>query len=86
MEEGPIELGGVNDFKVKTPHGVYCLKLPLTNGKNAVLDAVCFDKITTTLQQYQLVLDVDYDQNPPLLTEGVILTQWEERGGSFYKL
>ena len=54
MEEGPIELGGVNDFKVETPHGVYCLKLPLANGKNAVLEAVCLDKITTTLPKYQL--------------------------------
>jgi len=33
-----------------------------------------------------IVLDIDKDQRPPLLTEEVILMEWEERGGSFHKL
>jgi hypothetical protein len=69
MEEGPIELGGVNDSKVETPHGVYCLKLPLANGKNAVLEAVCLNKITTTLPKYQLG-EIEKDLHAAYRTSG----------------
>ena len=43
IKEGPFDLGGVTDFNVQTPHGVYRLKLPLHNGKNAVIDSLCLD-------------------------------------------
>ena len=43
---GPIMLGGVGDTQTESKHGVYCVKLPLCSGDQAVLFGVCLDKIT----------------------------------------
>ena len=42
---GPINLGGVGECKMESPHGIYQVKLPLYNGKNAVLSGICLDKM-----------------------------------------
>ena len=52
--KGPIYIGGVGESKTESSHGIYQLRLPLHNGKNAVLSGVCLDKITSTFPQYPL--------------------------------
>ena len=51
---GPIMLGGVGDTQTESKHGVYCVKLPLCSGDQAVLFGVCLDKITHPFPIYQL--------------------------------
>ena len=41
--KGPISLGGVDNLKTESKHGVYQIRLPLTNGRDAVLAGVCLD-------------------------------------------
>ena len=52
--KGPISLGGVGNLKTESKQGVYQIRLPLTNGKDAVLAGVSLDKITNTFPQYPL--------------------------------
>ena len=52
--KGPISLGGVGNLKTESKHGVYQIRLPLTNGKDAVLAGVCLDKITSKFPEYPL--------------------------------
>ena len=47
-------MGGVGDTKTVAAHGEYQVRLPLHNGKNAVLTGACLDKITVTFPQYPL--------------------------------
>ena len=58
---GPMQLGGVGECKLESPHSFYQVKLPLHNGKNAVLSGVCLDKITSTLPNYPLKGNVEKD-------------------------
>ena len=51
---GPISLGGVGNLKAQSIHGIYQVRLPLANGKDAVLAGVCLDKITNTFPEYPL--------------------------------
>ena len=51
---GPIELGGVGDCKVVSSNGIYEVKLPMHNGKNAVFFRICLDAITTKFPLYPL--------------------------------
>ena len=41
---GPSTLGGVGDTLTHSEHGLYTIRLPLFNGKNAVLTGVCLSK------------------------------------------
>ena len=52
--KGPISLGGVGNLKTESVHGIYQVRLPLANGKDAVLAGVCLDKITNTFPEYPL--------------------------------
>ena len=52
--KGPISLGGVGNLKTESKHGVYQIRLPLNNGRDAVLAGVCLDKITNTFPVYPI--------------------------------
>ena len=52
--EGPVTLGGVGNATTRSTHGIYQVRLPLFNGKNAVLTGVCIDQITSTFPDYPL--------------------------------
>ena len=58
---GPLNLGGVVECKLESPHGIYQVKLPMRIGINAVLSVVCLDKITSTFPNYPLKGDVEKD-------------------------
>ena len=74
--KGPISLGGVGDIKAESTHGIYQIRLPLTNGKDAVLAGVCLDKITNTFPQYPLNGKIQED----------IFTEFESSGGDAEQL
>ena len=59
--KGPIELGGVGDCKVVSPYGIYEVKLPLDNGKDAVFFGICLDAITSKFPLYPLKGEVEKD-------------------------
>ena len=44
--EGPTTLGGVGNIKMELKRGIYRVRLPLVNGKDADLAGVCLDQIT----------------------------------------
>ena len=46
--KGPISIGGVGDLKIDSHHGIYQIRLPLYNGRDAILSGVCLDQITTS--------------------------------------
>ena len=52
--KGPISLGGVGSLKTESIHGIYQVRLPLVNGKDAVLAGVCLDRIAHTFPDYLL--------------------------------
>ena len=52
--KGPILLGGVGDVKTESQHGIYQVRIPLHNGKNAVLTGVCLDQITRSFPLYPM--------------------------------
>ena len=70
VKEGPVDLGGVGDYRIETPHGIYRIKLPLHNGKNAVFDSLCLDKITSTFPTYPLKGDIEKDIHEAYRTAG----------------
>ena len=51
---GPLELWGVNKQMSVSTHGVYTITLPLKNGKEAEINALCLDEITTEFPKYPL--------------------------------
>ena len=51
---GPILIGGVGSSQVKTKHGIYKIQLPLFNGNEATLSAVCLDEITMKFPTYPM--------------------------------
>ncbi len=51
---GPTPLGGVAGMKSTSPHGIFRVKLPLENGKNATFKGLCLDVITETFPNYPL--------------------------------
>ena len=51
---GPLELWGVNNQMSISDHGVYTITLPLRNGKEAKINALCLDEITTVFPKYPL--------------------------------
>ena len=59
--KGPISLCGVGNLKAESTHGIYQIRLPLRNGKDAVLAGVCLDKITNTFPQYPLNGEIKKD-------------------------
>ena len=46
--KGPIVLSGIGNLQTSSDHGIYQVRLPLHNGKNAVLSGICIEQITTT--------------------------------------
>ena len=52
--KGPTLLGGVGNVKIESKHGIYQVRIPLHNDKNAVLTGVCLDQITSTFPTYPL--------------------------------
>ena len=59
--KGPLNLGGVGDTKVISPHGVYRIKIPLFNGKCASMAGICLDTITGQMPMYPLNTQVKED-------------------------
>ena len=55
---------------METLHGIYRIKLPLHNGKNAVFDSLCLDKITSTFPTYPLKGDIEKDIHEAYRTAG----------------
>ena len=51
---GPIPLSGVGDQKSVCEHGAYSVRLPLRNGREAILSGLCLDKVTTKFPIYPL--------------------------------
>ena len=45
---GSIELTGVVEQKSTCKHGTYSIRLPLRNGREAVLSGLCLNKVTAT--------------------------------------
>ena len=54
LNANPITLGGVGDLVTKAEYGLYKFRLPLINGKNAILVAPCMDKITADFPEFPL--------------------------------
>ena len=59
--KGPISIGGVGNLEIESVHGVYRIRLPLLNGKDAVLAGVCLDRITNTFPVYPIHGEVKED-------------------------
>ena len=57
--DGPIQLGGVGGLVTETPHGLYTAKLPLRNGRQAVMAGICLERITEEFPQYPLTQVTD---------------------------
>ena len=74
--KGPMSLGGVGNMKVESKHGIYQIRLPLTNGKSAVLAGVCLDTITNTFPIYPIKGQLQDD----------IFKAYEENGGNIDSL
>ena len=51
---GPIKLGGVGNSTIETPHGIYNVNIPLTNGTCASMTGLCMEKITAQFPMYPL--------------------------------
>ena len=73
--KGPISLGGVGDLKTESEHGVYQIRLPLANGKNAVLAGVCLDRITNKFPQYPLNGKIKADITHAFKASGATIDQ-----------
>ena len=56
-----VNLGGVSDVKVTSPHGVWRIKIPMHNGKNASMSGICLDKITEEFPTFKLNTQVRDD-------------------------
>lgn len=54
LSDGPINLAGVGNSQVVSKHGIYQVKLPLANGKDARLSGICIDNITNKFPIYPL--------------------------------
>ena len=50
---GPTQLIGVSDTVIKSEQGLWMLKLPMANGKNAVVSGLCLNKVTHTIPDYE---------------------------------
>ena len=59
--DGPINIGGVGDLKMQSPHGIHTVKLPLRDGKTATMTGICLEKITATFPNYPLQGKVEND-------------------------
>ena len=51
---GPLVLNGVNKQESICEYGIYAIKLPLKNGNDAKIRALCLDEITAPFPIYQL--------------------------------
>ena len=51
---GPIILTGVGDNKTVCEHGIYKVKIPMFNGKEANISGLCLDKVTQEFPNYEL--------------------------------
>ena len=54
LRPGPIYLEGVNNQESVSEHGVYEITLPLRNGNEAKMNALCLDDITSPFPKYPL--------------------------------
>ena len=51
---GPVTLGGVGGIHTESKNGIYSVRLPLLNGKDATMTGVCLDEITQEFPMYPL--------------------------------
>ena len=59
--EGSKSLEGVGGVTTSTDHGEFLIRLPLHNGKNAVMTGICLEKVTCEFPMYRLNGDVEKD-------------------------
>ena len=71
--EGPTTLGGVGNIKMESKHGIYQVRLPLVNGKDAVLAGVCLDQITNQFPSYPIKGEIEDDIKVAYTQNGGIL-------------
>ena len=71
--EGPTTLGGVGNIKMESKHGIYQVRLPLVNGKDAVLAGVCLDQITNQFPSYPIKGEIEHDIKVAYTQNGGIL-------------
>ena len=56
-----VSLGGVGGMTVQSSHGIYSVRLPLRNSKEATMSGVCLDQITAAFPEYPLAGKVSKD-------------------------
>ena len=59
--ECSITLGGVGGIKTQSPHGIYTVKLPLSDGMDVMMTGVCMDQIKGEFPIYPLTGKVEED-------------------------
>ena len=67
---GPLSLGGVGDTLTLSEHGLYTIRLPKFNDKDAVLTGVCLNKITSSFPEFILDGDVQNDIREEYVRDG----------------
>ena len=82
---GPIILGGIGHQKIVCQHGIVKVKLPLYNGREAVMSGPCLDQVTTRFPMYPLNGRVQQDINDVYRSQGGMVSNLpklpEEVGG-----
>ena len=63
ISEGPVVIGGVGTSQTISKHGTYQIRLPLCNGRNAVMVGICLDQITKKFPLYPLSGRISEDIN-----------------------
>ena len=71
--EGTTTLRGVGNIKMESKHGIYQVRLPLVNGKDAVLAGVCLDKITNQFPSYPVKGQIENDIKAAYTQSGGVL-------------
>ena len=52
--DGPIPIGGVGGLSMESRHGIYQIRIPLANGKDAKMTGIVLDQITSSFPIYPL--------------------------------
>ena len=58
---GPIPLFGVGNQQSESRHGIYKVKIPLYDGREAVMSGICLDQVTKAFPMYPLRGQVEED-------------------------
>ena len=75
LSSAPIEMGGVGRSVTYAQHGLYKMKIPTINGRNAQIVAPCFDEVTTEFPQFPLQR-VTYEMRVEARLKGITNADW----------